>query len=98
MVPIWIEDVASDWKLPMLPSSAGGTDYAFAGADLLLCSAQKAMGGPTAGVIAGRRELVRACYAQQRGIGRPMKAGKEAVMGTIALPVMSPPTITTSAL
>ena len=33
--PIWIEDVASDWKLPMLPSSAGGTDYAFAGADLL---------------------------------------------------------------
>ena len=34
--PIWIEDVASDWKLPMLPSSAGGTDYAFAGADLLM--------------------------------------------------------------
>jgi phospholipase/lecithinase/hemolysin len=34
--PIWIEDVASDWKLPMKPSSAGGTDYAFAGADLLV--------------------------------------------------------------
>jgi L-seryl-tRNA(Ser) seleniumtransferase len=62
----------------------GWRQFLEAGADLLLFSAQKAVGGPTAGVIAGRRDLVRACYAQQRGIGRPMKAGKEAVMGTIA--------------
>lgn len=54
------------------------------GADLVIFSAQKAIGGPTAGVVAGRRDLVRACYAQQRGIGRPMKAGKEAVVGAIA--------------
>jgi len=47
--PIWIEDVAGDWKLPMLPSSAGGTDYAFAGADLLV---ESTTGGlPTPSVL-----------------------------------------------
>ena len=30
--PIWIEHVAGAYKLPMLPSLAGGTDYAFGGA------------------------------------------------------------------
>ncbi len=34
--PIWVEHVASNWGLPMLPSSIpGGTDYAVGGADLL---------------------------------------------------------------
>ena len=62
----------------------GWREILAAGADLVLFSAQKAIGGPTAGIVAGRRDLVRACYAQSRGIGRPMKAGKEAVVGTIA--------------
>ncbi len=47
--PIWIEHVASAWNLPMLPSSAGGTDYAFAGADLLV---ESTTGGlPTPSVL-----------------------------------------------
>ncbi len=62
----------------------GWRELIAAGADLVLFSAQKALSGPTAGIIAGRRDLVRACHAQQRGIGRPMKAGKEAVVGAIA--------------
>jgi len=33
--PLWIEHVASDWGLPMLPSALGGTDYAIGGAYLL---------------------------------------------------------------
>ncbi|MEZ5925736.1 MAG: aminotransferase class V-fold PLP-dependent enzyme [Hyphomicrobiaceae bacterium] len=54
------------------------------GAALAIYSAHKFLGGPTAGIIAGSRELVRACYLQNRGIGRTMKVGKEGVLGTIA--------------
>jgi L-seryl-tRNA(Ser) seleniumtransferase len=54
------------------------------GADLAIWSAQKALGGPTAGIVAGRRDLVRAAWLQGRGIGRAMKVGKEGIAGTIA--------------
>ncbi|MGE0211190.1 MAG: aminotransferase class V-fold PLP-dependent enzyme [Parvibaculaceae bacterium] len=62
----------------------GWREFLSISADLVLFSAQKALGSLTAGIVAGRRDLVRAAYAQSRGIGRPMKAGKEAVVGTIA--------------
>ncbi len=54
------------------------------GATAVIFSSQKAPAGTTAGVIAGEREFIRACYHQERGIGRPMKAGKENVAGAIA--------------
>ena len=54
------------------------------GCDLALYSAHKFLGGPTAGIIAGRKALVRACYLQNRGLGRMMKVGKEGVAGAIA--------------
>lgn len=54
------------------------------GADLVTYSAHKFMGGPTAGIVAGRRDLVRAAYAQNLGIGRGMKVGKETVFGSMA--------------
>ncbi len=73
-VPV-IVDAAAEYDWPGMIA---------AGADLVLFSAQKAMGGPTAGLIAGRADLVRACAAQRYGVGRPMKAGKEAVIGAIA--------------
>lgn len=74
-VPV-IVDAASEYDLKGLLA---------AGADIALYSAHKFMGGPTAGIIAGRAELVHACYAnQERGIGRAMKIGKESIIGTIA--------------
>ena len=54
------------------------------GADIAIYSAHKFLGGPTAGIIAGRKEMVRACYLQNRGLGRLMKVGKEGILGTIA--------------
>ena len=38
----------------------------------------------TGGVIAGRKELIDAILLQNRGIGRGMKAGKEAIIGAMA--------------
>ena len=55
-----------------------------AGADLVITSMQKAFAGLTAATVAGRLDLVRACYFQDKGIGRPMKVGKEGVIATIA--------------
>lgn len=53
--------------------------YLRAGADITIHSAHKFLGGATAGVVAGRKDLVRAAFLQNYGIGRPMKVGKEGI-------------------
>ncbi|MCC7282490.1 MAG: aminotransferase class V-fold PLP-dependent enzyme, partial [Acetobacteraceae bacterium] len=73
-VPV-IVDAASEYDLRGFLSK---------GADLVCYSAHKFLGGPTAGIIAGRKDLVRACYLQNSGIGRGMKVGKESILGTVA--------------
>ncbi len=73
-VPV-IVDAAAEYDWPGMIKS---------GATAVIFSAQKAPAGTTAGIIAGEREFIRACYHQERGIGRPMKAGKENVAGAIA--------------
>lgn len=73
-VPV-VVDAASEYDL---------RGFVAQGADLALYSAHKFLGGPTAGIVAGRKELVRAAYLQNRGIGRGMKVGKESIAGTIA--------------
>ena len=73
-VPV-IVDMAAEYDL---------TGAISAGADLAIWSAQKFLGGPTAGIVAGRRDLVRAAWLQNRGIGRAMKVGKEGIAGAIA--------------
>jgi len=54
-----------------------------AGADLLIVSGQKYLGSPTAGLVFGRTDLVAGVRAQDKGIGRGMKASKEALCGVI---------------
>jgi L-seryl-tRNA(Ser) seleniumtransferase len=73
-VPV-IVDAASEYDL---------RGFLAAGADLAVYSAHKFLGGPTAGIVAGRKDLVRAAYLQNYGIGRGMKVGKEGIAGAIA--------------
>ena len=72
---------------PVLVDAAAEEDlraWIDAGADLVTYSGGKAIGGPTCGFVAGKRGLVQACEAQQRGIARAMKVGKEQIMGLLA--------------
>ena len=73
-VPV-VVDAASEYDL---------TGILAVGADLVVYSSHKFLGGPTGGIIAGRRDLVRAAYLQNIGIGRGMKIGKESIAGAIA--------------
>ncbi len=74
-VPVIVDGAAQDQRMRELIE---------AGADLVLTSAHKYLCSTTGGVVAGRKDLVDAVYLQNRGIGRPMKAGKEAIVGAMA--------------
>jgi L-seryl-tRNA(Ser) seleniumtransferase len=73
-VPV-IADLASEYDL---------RGFLAAGTDIAVYSAHKFLSGPTAGIIAGRKDLVRAAFLQNLGIGRGMKVGKETIVGAIA--------------
>ncbi len=51
------------------------------GADIAIYSAHKFIGGPTAGIVAGKKDAIRAAYLQNIGIGRGFKVGKETILG-----------------
>lgn len=74
-VPVIVDGAAQDQRLRELVG---------AGAGLVLASAHKYLCSTTGGIVAGRKDLVEAVYLQNKGIGRPMKAGKEAIVGAMA--------------
>ncbi len=74
-VPVIVDAAAQDLRFRELVGT---------GADLVVASAHKFLCSTTAGVVAGRKGLVDAVHLQNRGIGRGMKAGKEAIFGVIA--------------
>lgn len=73
-VPV-IVDAASEYDLRM---------FLELGADIVIYSGHKFLGGPTSGIVAGTKDLVKAAYLQNRGIGRGMKVGKESIVGVMA--------------
>ena len=73
-VPV-IVDAASEYDLKIFLEQ---------GADIALYSGHKFLGGPTSGIVAGRKDLVRNAFLQNMGIGRGMKVGKESIFGVMA--------------
>ncbi len=74
-------------KVPVIVDAASEYDlkgFIAAGSDIVIYSAHKFLGGLTAGIMAGRKDLVRAAYLQNLGVGRGMKVGKEGIAGAIA--------------
>ncbi len=73
-IPV-IVDAASEYDLKLFLAQ---------GADIALYSGHKFLGGPTSGIVAGKKELVRNAFLQNMGIGRGMKVGKESIYGVMA--------------
>ncbi len=80
-------DLCRTVQLPVLVDAAAEEDlqrYVRSGADLVTYSGGKAFEGPTSGFIVGRASPIAACRAQERGIARAMKVGKESILGLLA--------------
>ena len=80
-VPVLV-DMASD-----LPTGVGLTEFVGAGADLIVISGGKGIGGPqSSGILAGRADLIEAARlnaSPNDAIGRGMKVGKEEIVGLV---------------
>jgi L-seryl-tRNA(Ser) seleniumtransferase/D-glucosaminate-6-phosphate ammonia-lyase len=79
-------EICRSRSVPVLVDAAAEEDlarYVALGVDAVAYSGGKAFGGPTSGFVAGRRDVIAGCRAQERGIGRPMKVGKEAIVGLL---------------
>ncbi len=74
-VPVIVDGAAQDQRLRELIGI---------GCDLVITSAHKYLCSTTGGIVAGRKELVESVCLQHSGIGRGMKAGKEAIFGAMA--------------
>ncbi|NRE42404.1 SelA-like pyridoxal phosphate-dependent enzyme, partial [Enterococcus faecalis] len=69
---------------PLIVDAAAEEDlfkYTEAGADLVIYSGAKAIEGPSAGLVVGKKEYIDWVRLQGKGIGRAMKIGKDNILG-----------------
>ncbi|MHC5215725.1 DgaE family pyridoxal phosphate-dependent ammonia lyase [Enterococcus sp. LJL128] len=76
--------VAHKYSLPLIVDAAAEEDlfkYVEAGGDLVIYSGAKAIEGPSAGLVIGKKEFIEWVRLQGKGIGRAMKIGKDNILG-----------------
>lgn len=76
--------VAQKYQIPLIVDAAAEEDlvtYYQQGADIVIYSGAKAIEGPTSGLAIGRHQAIEWLKRQSEGIGRPMKVGKEGILG-----------------
>lgn len=76
--------VAAEHGLPLIVDAAAEEDlfkYVAAGADLVIYSGAKAIEGPSAGLVIGKKTYIEWVRLQGKGIGRAMKIGKDNILG-----------------
>ena len=81
-----IEDfvaLGEKYHLPVIVDAAAEEDlvkYYQMGADCVIYSGTKALGGPTSGLVIGKKEFIDFIKLQYKGIGRILKVGKENIL------------------
>ena len=81
-----MRDIAHRHNLPLMVDAAAEEDfrkYIALGADLVIYSGAKALEATSSGFVTGKREYISYIKKQYHGIGRPMKIGKEGIMGLL---------------
>ncbi|MBU5365561.1 DgaE family pyridoxal phosphate-dependent ammonia lyase [Enterococcus devriesei] len=76
--------VAKRNNVPLIVDAAAEEDlffYSKAGADLVIYSGAKAIEGPSAGLVIGKKTEIEWVRLQGKGIGRAMKIGKDNILG-----------------
>ena len=79
-------EIAHRNNLPLIVDAAAEEDfqkYIKMGADLVCYSGAKALEATTSGFVTGKRKLIAYIKKQYKGVGRPMKIGKEGIMGLL---------------
>ncbi|MBL1227688.1 DgaE family pyridoxal phosphate-dependent ammonia lyase [Enterococcus sp. BWB1-3] len=82
--PAEAAEIAHKHQLPLIVDAAAEEDlfkYIEAGADLVIYSGAKAIEGPSAGMVVGKKEYIEWIRLQGKGIGRAMKIGKDNILG-----------------
>ncbi|GCF92274.1 L-seryl-tRNA selenium transferase [Enterococcus florum] len=77
-------EIAKKHQLPLIVDAAAEEDlskYIEQGADIVIYSGAKAIEGPSAGMVIGKKKYIEWVRLQSKGLGRSMKIGKDNILG-----------------